>query len=194
VARAQRFFSDRQCALEERLFMLALDEMTDENIQKYKLRYVLGKIYQYIQYKAFRQQSDLELAPFVEKGIEIEHVLPITKDKGFKVQMAGSEEEYDRIVHQLGNLALIEKSINASISNQPLDKKRNGFRNSNLILTRHLAAPIDLGKTQIGKAFGGIPYFEEWNLKTLNDRQGMLRDLALKAWGLQQMPDFSSVL
>jgi hypothetical protein len=58
----------------------------------------------------------------------------------------------------------------------------------------HANAVLDLGKTQIGKAFGGIPYFEEWNLKTLNDRQGMFRDLALKAWGLQQMPDFSSVL
>jgi len=174
--------------------MLAFEEMTDENIQRYKLRYVLGKIYQYVQYMAFEKASDLELAPFIEKGIEIEHVWPITKDKVFKVQQAGSEEEYDRRVPQLGNLALIEKSINASISNQPLDKKRNGFRNSDLILTRHLAAPIDLGKTKIAKAFGEIPYFKEWNLKTLSDRQGMFRDLALKTWGLDQMPSFASVL
>jgi uncharacterized protein with ParB-like and HNH nuclease domain len=175
-------------------FMLAFEEMTDENIQKYKLRYVLGKIYQCIQYRAFQKVSDLELDPFIEKGIEVEHVMPITKDKGLKVQMAGSEEDYDRMVHQLGNLALIEKSINASISNQPLDKKQNGFRNSDLILTRHLAAPIDLGKTKMDKAFDGIPYFNNWNLKTLSDRQGMFRDLALKTWGLEQMPDFGSVL
>jgi hypothetical protein len=31
-------------------------------------------------------------------------------------------------------------------------------------------------------------------LKTLSDRQGMFRDLALKTWGLEQMPDFGSVL
>jgi hypothetical protein len=60
-------------------FMLAFEEMTDENIQKYKLRYVLGKIYQYVQYMAFEKQSDLELAPFIERGIEIEHVMPVTK-------------------------------------------------------------------------------------------------------------------
>jgi hypothetical protein len=98
------------------------------------------------------------------------------------------------MVHQLGNLALIEKSINASISNQPLDKKRNGFRHSDLILTRHLAAPIDLGNTKLAKAFGEIPYFEKWSLKTLNDRQAMFRDLALKTWGLEQIPNFGSVL
>ena len=121
-------------------------------------------------------------------------MMPVSKDRGFKVQMAGSEEEYDKIVRRLANLALIEKSLNASISNQTLDKKQNGFRNSDFILTRHLAAPMDLGKTKVDKAFDGIPYFSEWNLRTLNDRQSMFRDLALKTWELEQMPDFSSVL
>ena len=120
--------------------------------------------------------------------------MPVSKDKGFKIQMAGSEAEYDSIVHRLGNLALIEKSINASISNQPLDKKQNGFRNSDFILTRHLAAPVDLGNTKVDKAFDGIPYFDNWNLRTLTDRQSMFRDLALETWGIEQMPDFSSVL
>ena len=145
-------------------FMLAFEEMTDENIQKYKLRYVLGKIYQYVQYRSFHKASDMDLSRFTEKGIEIEHVMPVSKDKGFKIQMAGSEAEYDLIVHRLGNLALIEKSINASISNQPLDKKQKGFRNSDFILTRHLAAPVDLGNTKVDKAFDGIPYFDNWNL------------------------------
>jgi len=175
-------------------FMLAFEEMTDENIQKYKLRYVLAKIYQYVQYKSFHKASDMDLSRFTEKGIEIEHVMPVSKDKGFKIQMAGSEAEYDSIVHRLGNLALVEKSINASISNQPLDKKQNGFRNSDFILTRHLAAPVDLGSTKVDKAFDGIPYFDNWNLRTLTDRQSMFRDLALKTWGVDQMPDFSSVL
>jgi uncharacterized protein with ParB-like and HNH nuclease domain len=175
-------------------FMLAFEEMTDENIQKYKLRYVLGKVYQYVQYKAFKKSSDLDLSRFTEKGIEIEHVIPVSKDKGFKIQLAGSEVEYDRVIHQLGNLALIEKSINASISNKTLDKKQNGFRNSDFILTRHLAARVELGNTSVDKAFDGLPYFEEWSLRTLADRQSMFRDLALKTWGLDQMPDFSSVL
>jgi hypothetical protein len=47
--------------------MQAFEEMTDENIQKYKLRYVLGKIYQYVEYKAFKKSSDL-VARRVRKG------------------------------------------------------------------------------------------------------------------------------
>jgi Protein of unknown function (DUF1524) len=119
---------------------------------------------------------------------------PVNKDKGFKVQIAGSEVEYDRIVHQLGKLALIEKAINAPISNQTSDKKQNGFRTSDFILTRHLSAPIDLGKTKADKVFENVPYFKEWDLRTLTDRQNMFRDLALKTWGFEQMPFFSSTL
>jgi hypothetical protein len=43
-------------------------------------------------------------------------------------------------------------------------------------------------------AFENIPYFKEWNLRTLTDRQNMFRDLALKTWGFEQMPFFSSTL
>jgi hypothetical protein len=155
---------------------------------------VLGKIYQYVQSKAFKRSSDLDLARFTEKGVEIEHVIPVRNDRGFKVQMAGSEAEYDRIIRHLGNLALVEKSINASISNQTLDRKQKGFRNSDFILTRHLAAPVELGNTAVDKAFDDIPYFNEWNIRTITERQNMFRDLALKTWGLDQMPSFSSVL
>ena len=35
-------------------FMLAFEEMTDDNIQRYKLKCILGKIYQHVQYKAFQ--------------------------------------------------------------------------------------------------------------------------------------------
>jgi hypothetical protein len=175
-------------------FMLRFDEMSDGNIQRYKLKYLLAKIYQYVQYKAFGKASDLDLSRFTDSGIEIEHILPLTNSKGLKVEKAGSEEEYDRAVRQLGNLALIEKSINASMSNKSIEKKRNGFQNSDLILTRSLSSKIDLGNTKVDRAFDDIPYFEEWNLHALDQRQGMLRDLALKVWGLEQMPDFSSIL
>jgi uncharacterized protein with ParB-like and HNH nuclease domain len=175
-------------------FMLRFDEMSDENIQQYKLKYLLAKMYQYVQFKAFRKQTDLDLVRFADSGIEVEHILPLTRDKAFKVHMAGSEEEYDRAVRQLGNLALIEKTLNASISNKSIGEKRRGFAQSDLILTRSLAAEVKLGDTRVDKAFDGIPYFESWNLKTLEQRQAMFRDLALKVWGLDQLPNFSSVL
>jgi hypothetical protein len=93
--------------------------------------------------------------------------MPVTTDKWLKIQTAGSEEEYDKKVHKLGNLALIEKSINASISNKPIDQKRDGFGTSTFILTRHLAKPIHLGNTKIDKIFKEILYFKEWNLQNL---------------------------
>ncbi len=51
-----------------------------------------------------------------------------------------------------------------------------------------------VGSQRGGKAFEDIPHFPDWNLKTFNDRQNMFRDLALKTWGLEQMPSFASVL
>jgi uncharacterized protein with ParB-like and HNH nuclease domain len=175
-------------------FTLAFEEMTDQNIQKYKLKYILGKIYQYIEYKAFEKSSDLDLTRFTDTRTEIEHVFPINPKEGFKVQIAGTADEYDNVVHQLGNLALVESSINAAIANKPLEAKRLGFAKSGLILTRHLAEAVALGNTKIDQAFKDVPFFKEWTLKTISDRQGMFRDLAVKTWGLEQMPDFSSVL
>ena len=172
-------------------FTLAFAEMRDDNIQKYRLKYILGKLYQSIQYSAFEKETDIDLMRFVEKGVEIEHIIPLTNNDGFKIEIMNSVEDYDYNVHMLGNLALIEKSINASISNNSIDKKKKGFRASDFLLTRALADPMELGQTKIDRALVDVETHEIWGASTIDARQNFYGKLALRVWGFDRLDNFS---
>ena len=66
------------------------------------------------------------------------------------------------MAQRLGNLALIEKSINASLSNRPFSEKRAVFKQSKLLLTRSIAERPKVGtNTRIDLAVKDLQPFDE---------------------------------
>ncbi|EJB12832.1 hypothetical protein HPCPY1124_1497 [Helicobacter pylori CPY1124] len=53
----------------------------------------------------------------------IEHILPQNPDQGYSAKEKNWAKNPD-IVHALGNLLLIAKNANSSLSNKPFDEKR----------------------------------------------------------------------
>ena len=49
------------------------------------------------------------------------------------------------VADRLGNLVLVEKSINASLGNRPYSQKRDVYRQSQLLLTKALAERPKVG-------------------------------------------------
>ena len=94
----------------------ALREMSQGRIQKYRLKYILAKRTQYIEKKAWDKNGDQSLDRFLESKLEIEHILPTNPADGVR-EAFDKEDEYEDYMKRLGNLMLLEKTINASVRN-----------------------------------------------------------------------------
>jgi hypothetical protein len=87
------------------------------NIRQWRLRVVLGAVEQEL-----RAQSTRHEAVDLPHGLEIEHVMP----QGWRThwdpapKLTPDEAAHrDRLVNTLGNLTLVTKSLNGSLSNRP---------------------------------------------------------------------------
>ncbi len=77
-------------------------------------------------------------------------------------------EEYYPYSVKLGNLTLLEKTINTSVSNGTFAAKAPGYRQSQFLLTRSIVEKPNVGlHTQLNKAVAEISQFKLMEL-TIN--------------------------
>jgi uncharacterized protein with ParB-like and HNH nuclease domain len=186
----EAFISRRFDAAKEVLaarYRLAFLELNESSIQRYRMRYVLGKLAQHIDEMAWAGKEHItDLSHYVSSGTEVEHILPQNPSQE-------ALHEFDRVdllseyVHKLGNLTPLEKPINASVGNGPFGSKIKAYRQSNFLLTKSLAEPIEVGKnTAVDRAVRDLEGFETWYAKDIERRQEMLGRLALKVWDMPE--------
>ena len=88
-------------------------------------------------------------------------------------------------VEKLGNLTLLEKTINTSVSNELYSLKKHGYRQSNYLLTRSLVENPNVGtNTSLNRAVKDLLQFEEWSSQSIEKRQKMLTKIAAFVWGM----------
>ena len=93
-------------------------------------------------------ESPLELPALrklVADGLTVEHVLPQDPDNSFNVGIYGFADSagYDLMKHRLGNLLLLEGSLNSACNNRTVEAKvtaPNLYRTSSLCSVRGVAA------------------------------------------------------
>lgn len=100
-------------------------------------------------------------------GLSIEHLFPQAADAGWE---AFSERDQDTFVHRLGNLALLETTLNRDLANAPYADKRVALAASSAIITTRQVTET----------------YDAWTPETLATRQGpdgttSHRDLADRA-------------
>lgn len=165
-------------------FDFAFRELTQWDIQQYRMRYILAKLTQYIEEQAWDCPTYAHLDRYTDKSVHVEHILPQTPtaetrgafDKPF---------EYDDYLVRLGNLTLLEKTINSSVSNGSYTDKVPGYKQSSFLLTQSLAEKPHVGvNTQLNRAVNDLIQFECWNSQTIARRQEMLTVLARKVWDM----------
>jgi uncharacterized protein with ParB-like and HNH nuclease domain len=169
-------------------FDFALRELTSNRIQQYRMRYILAKISQYLDEHAF--SKSIPISNYYS-SVQIEHILPQWPRDDVKASF-DKPEEYDANKIRLGNLTLLEKSINASISNGSFDDKKAGYGQSHFYLTSSIVKKTVVGAdTQINRATQDLIQFDAWNSASILLRQEMIGKLARKVWELPQ-PDFTA--
>ena len=170
----------------------AIGRLDFNSLQQYRLRYLLAKMTQHVDLLAYGEHEGTR---WLEKyttsgGYEIEHIFP-------RQPSAEATEEFGphqdpEIVEKLGNLVLLESSINSSLGNVAYSQKLPAYQKSNLLLTRSLAGRPNIGvNTRIDNAAGVMEPYPDWNEATVNKRQQALVGLAREVW---DVPETSTVL
>lgn len=167
-------------------YELAFQELRESSIQKYRMRYILGKMTQYIDELAYGA-TEIDLGKFVNSR-DVEHILSQTPTAEALAAFDRSEpEEIEDYIHQLGNMTLLEDAINRSIRNNPYTDKKEAYRQSHFLLTRTIAQPIQIGvNTKIDRAVEGLLTFDKWTSESIEKRQQMLTELAKRVWDMPQ--------
>jgi len=152
----------------------------------YRLRYVLGKIENTVLAKS---GLPIKGHDFFD-GLQIEHILPQTpKDDVLPVGFADKDEYYGS-VYRLGNVVLLESTINQAVNNfndmtaDWFQKKQNEYTKSDVVTTNLIHHDYSIGKnTAINKFKADYKYsFENWEKETVLERQKVLMELAFETW------------
>lgn len=132
-----------------------------------RIRMILGPIDRYMQ----SQRDKGEQAQFDYDKLTIEHVMPRAWKSHWRIPLSDpalrqiAEEERERHINRIGNLTLVTKTLNPSVSNGPWAKKRAGLRkHSKLALNQDIVA------------------LESWDEDAINIRARDLFDVATKLW------------
>jgi hypothetical protein len=144
----------------------------------------LAKITQHIDLRAFGETEGTKwLSRYTSGGFEIEHIFPQQPSNEAAGEFGAFEDQ--SVADRLGNLVLVEKSINVALGNRPYPQKRDVYPQSQLLLTKALAErPKNGTNTRIDVAVADIEPFKEWNEAAVIKRQDLLMTLARSMWSL----------
>ncbi|MGG2409742.1 DUF262 domain-containing protein [Helicobacter pylori] len=104
-------------------------ELLEESIHSLKNTekwYKWGKALNYLLYKYELHHNPETTLNFDSSLESIEHILPQNPDQGYSAKEK-SWAKNPHIVHALGNLLLIPKNANSSLSNKPFEEKRKQY-------------------------------------------------------------------
>ncbi len=160
------------------------------SLQQYKVKYLLAKLTQYADLMALGQKDSELLDNYLKSKIEIEHIFPNNPTEELKAdfEKENGKNSYELYKIRLGNLTLLEKTINVVVGRNYFNQKKEEFKKSAFRLTKSIAIIEDVGKnSSINKINQELISFSEWNKDSIERRQEMLFKLAKKVWLIEEM-------
>jgi hypothetical protein len=162
-----------------RQFRTEFMALNSADMPKYRVKYVLAKMSQHLNRLAFSAERDRSLSAFLDRSFEVEHIASSSNGIPFEVP----EEDDPRVLTNIGNLTLLERPINAAVSNRPFQEKLAGYRNSQVLLTSGLTGEVKFGlDTSADRALAFVHAYAEWNYEAYLHRRERLADLAERVW------------
>jgi len=163
----------------------ALAQITEKEITRSKLLYVLAKIAAHVeQTAAGNDPRGFQVSQLMaSENLDIEHILSRNASSNALSEFGPIGD--GEIVSKLGNLTLLRRGDNRSIKNKAYSEKKRIYKNAHLILTRSL---VDMsphrGNNATDRAFRLLKPYVTWNSKAVEDRQQLLALMAPAVWAL----------
>ena len=153
----------------------------------YRLRYVLGKIENTILQKT---NNPLFGHDFFN-SLQIEHILPQTPKEGIIPDEFNDINDYNNYVGRIGNIVLLESTINQAVNNcndlvsdEWFYNKQKEYSHSALFSAKLLDSNFSIGiNTSVNRFKNDTNYnFDCWNKDAIEKRQDILLDLIFDTW------------
>ena len=154
------------------------------SMQQYRIKFILGKITAYVDALRLGKTTIEDLTVYTQTAVEIEHIMPQTCTD--KASYDLDEEEFAVYIHRLGNLTLLENSINKSIHNDNYANKSVAYKQSKFYITSSLSALVNQGQdTAINRTNLLLSAWPDWNKQAIEERQEMLYRLSEMIWEIR---------
>ena len=154
------------------------------SMQQYRIKFILGKITAYVDALRLGKTTVEDLTGYTQTAVEIEHIMPQTCTD--KASYDLEEEEFAVYIHRLGNLTLLENSINKSIHNDNYASKSVAYKQSKFYITSSLSALVNQGQdTAINRTNLLLSAWPDWNKQAIEERQEMLYRLSEMIWEIR---------
>ena len=154
------------------------------SMQQYRIKFILGKITAYADALRLGKTTVEDLTGYTQTAVEIEHIMPQTCTD--KASYDLDEEEFAVYIHRLGNLTLLENSINKSIHNDNYASKSVAYKQSKFYITSSLSALVNQGQdTAINRTNLLLSAWPDWNKQAIEERQEMLYRLSEMIWEIR---------
>ena len=96
------------------------------------------------------------------------------------------EEEFAVYINRLGNLTLLENTINRSIQNDVYANKATYYKQSKFYITSSISELVNLGQdTAINRTNSLLSSWSDWNKQAIEERQEMFYRLSEMIWELR---------
>ena len=157
-------------------------------LQKYKVKTILARIIKYVDaYRANDIKGAAEIEDYMKAANEIEHIMPVSCSN-ISVYGIKAQEDYDFQKNRLGNLTLLEKTLNASIQNDSYSDKLVAYANSKFYITRSLNGLVDVGgKTKINEMNKKLKTWTKWDSASIDERQEMLYTVSKDTFNIDNL-------
>ena len=178
----------------------ALKRLSLDSMPQYQIRYLLARLAQHVDMKFQGLKTRDSLDSYLKH--DIEHILPKNPDKNLRDKWDSElsnlpdsnlpDDEavlpYDEAMQRLGNLTLLEPTINIVAGNDSYAEKLPKYKESRLYLTSSLVELSQVGQnssiTRINKQLSS---FETWDAAAIEKRQSLLIDMALEVWKTKEI-------
>ena len=180
---AQRFEQGAKEKADE--FEDSLKRFNFHSLQQYRLRYVLAKLTQYVDMHYMGVKELGRLDDYLK--LEIEHILPSTPEVQLKSEFEerNPDAPYDLMKNMLGNLTLLEKTINVVAGRKFFEEKKPLYGDSMHYLTKSINGINAVGKnTSIQRINKMLKSYDQWNAEEIKSRQEALFQLAKNVWAI----------
>lgn len=163
-------------------FRATFDRMATWSVQQYRLRYILAKLTQYVDQAAWSNAADGDLSRYLDRHVHVEHILPSTPTAEVQAKF-DKPHEYNLHAQRLGNLTLLESTINTSIQQDFFASKCQAYLQSKFLVTRSIGGRLQVGDdTRFNRAVENLKSWSAWNSESIEARQKMLTKLACQVW------------
>ncbi len=154
------------------------------SMQQYRVKFILAKITAYVNALRSSETNVGELSEYTKTTVEIEHIMPRACSDKDSYKM--NEDEFNIYINRLGNLTLLENTLNKSIKDNMYDEKIKAYKQSQFYLTSSLPELINHGKdTAINRTNQLLKSWNSWDKAAIEERQNMLYGLSEMIWNIE---------